>query len=182
MAVQLAARGERTDLVVLLDSRVPNRVDALTTLDRVRIKAQQFRRRGVRFPFEWARSRARWELGRLRRALGMGPAATGADGSFQSKRIFDATEQAMDRYVPPPYAGRVAFFRPPLQHHYRLGANRAVDKELVFVRPDGGWAPYVKDLEVFEVPGEPGDHDGFVLEPAVRTLVAKLRQCWGPAR
>jgi amino acid adenylation domain-containing protein len=180
MACQLLAQGETTARVILLDSRVPNRTDALTWTDRARIKLQELRRRGARFPLEWAGRRLRWELGRLRQRFAGGGQPVDA-GAFHSDAVFAATERAQARYVPRPFAGRVLFVRPPLQYAYRLGANRAVDKELVFVRPDGGWRPFVSELEVIEVPGAPGDHDGFVLEPAVRTLAARLRRCLAAA-
>ena len=37
---------------------------------------------------------------------------------------------------------------------------------------DNGWAPFVRRVEVFEMPG---DHDSMVLEPNVRVLAARLR-------
>ena len=36
---------------------------------------------------------------------------------------------------------------------------------------DNGWTPYVRSIQVYEVPG---DHDGMVLEPNVRVLAAKM--------
>ena len=48
-----------------------------------------------------------------------------------------------------------------------------VDGERNYVSPDNGWTPFVRNLDVFEVPG---NHDSMVLEPNVRVMVAKLRR------
>jgi len=68
----------------------------------------------------------------------------------------------------------VALFRPKLDEHAVLGPGRIINRERRFVYADNGWGPYVSNVEVFEMPG---DHDSMVLEPNVRVLAARLREC-----
>jgi thioesterase domain-containing protein len=69
---------------------------------------------------------------------------------------------------------QVALFRPKLDEHAVLGPGRVINRERRFVYFDNGWGPYVHTVEVFEMPG---DHDSMVLEPNVRVLAARLREC-----
>jgi len=92
---------------------------------------------------------------------------------FQSQRIGDAFVRAITRYEMPQVPVHVALFRPKLDVHFHLNGNRRVDGARNYVSEDNGWTPYVESLRVFEVPG---DHDGMVLEPNVRVLVASLRR------
>ncbi|MCA8922337.1 MAG: hypothetical protein KDD82_11040, partial [Planctomycetes bacterium] len=53
-----------------------------------------------------------------------------------------------------------------------IGGGRVVDAHRTFLYPDNRWGEFLERLEIIDVPG---DHDGFVLEPAVRTLASHLR-------
>ena len=67
----------------------------------------------------------------------------------------------------------MTLFRPKLDIHYRLSGGRLVDSERNYLFHDNEWTPYVKSLEIYEVPG---NHDSMVLEPNVRVLVNLMRR------
>lgn len=65
-------------------------------------------------------------------------------------------------------------FRPKLQPAHHLGPGRAMSIHRRFIYQRQRLDPVHQAGGVFEVPG---DHDSMVLEPNVRVLAAKLRQC-----
>ncbi len=67
----------------------------------------------------------------------------------------------------------VAVFRPKLDVRFRLSGGRRVDSDRSYVREDNFWTPFVRHLQVFEVPG---NHDNMVLASNVRVMVALLRR------
>ena len=66
--------------------------------------------------------------------------------------------------------------RPPLDRRYPLGPGRAVDEDRHFLREDNGWGRSLRQLEVIEAAASPGDHDGFILEPAASGWADALRR------
>ena len=66
----------------------------------------------------------------------------------------------------------IALFRPRLRPTHQLGPGRAINADRRRIYHDNGWAPFVRRVEVFEMPG---DHDSMVLEPNVRVLAARMR-------
>lgn len=171
MAQQLLAAGEEVALLVLLDTPLPMR-PVLSRGDKLKIHRHNLARRGPAYLTERLQSRVRWELSRIRRRFDdFSDEATPT--TFHSKAIEAAFRGALPRYPVQPYPGRVVLYRPKLDREYDMGDGRFVSKEREFVLPDNGWTPYIGDLEVVEVPG---DHDGMVLEPAVRALASRLRR------
>jgi hypothetical protein len=117
----------------------------------------------------------RWELDGRR--LPRGGPFDPSDPLFErSQRVFDVTSAALERYQAAPYAGRVLLVRPPLDRRYPLGPGRAVDEDRHFLREDNGWGRSLRQLEVIEAAAPPGDHDGFILEPAASGWADALRR------
>ena len=57
---------------------------------------------------------------------------------------------------------------------YSLSGGRLANTDRQIIHEDNGWPRYINDLKVAEVPG---NHDSMVLEPNVRVLATKMRQC-----
>jgi acyl transferase domain-containing protein/thioesterase domain-containing protein/acyl carrier protein len=170
MARQLLADGEQVAAVVMLDTPLPTR-DPLSAADKVRIHWQRLRRQGPAYFGRWLRSRTAWELSKLRRRFGArGPEAP---VTFHSQAIEAAFHTALASYRVEPLPLRVWLFRPRLDTTYRLGRGRFANRDREVVVPDNGWTPFVRELVVVETPG---DHDGMVLEPNVRSLAVELQR------
>lgn len=164
IAKRLRARGEQIEQVVMLDTySFPDM--KITTLDKIRIHLQRLRRRGIRYPFQWARDRVAWEWNQLRRWLA-GPTKDPA------KRVAEAFYKATADYELKGYDGKVSLFRPRLSVVYRLGPGRVVDEGRLFLFEDNNLRSRIPNLNVDEVPG--GDHDAFVLEPHVDYLADRV--------
>ncbi len=172
MARRLTARGEEVALLVMLDTPLPFPPPRLTLRDRALIQSQRLRAGGPAYLAEWALSRGRWELERLRRRV-QDPKPERAPDTFHAEAIEQAFRRALARYVLVPWPGRLTLFRPPLEIAYDLGGGRLLDADREYVFEDNGWTPYVRQMDVYEVPG---DHDSMVLEPNVRVLARKLRE------
>ncbi len=171
MAQQLRDAGEEVALVVMLDTPLPTQPD-LTLKDRAEMQVQRLRREGLGYVATWAQGRLEWEMKRLR-ARFEAPEPIPAE-RFHNEAIEAAFRAALPRYGVRPYGARVALFRPRLDVAYELSGNRWLSSERQFLYEDNGWSQFVRDLAVYEVPG---DHDSMVLEPNVRVLADKLRAC-----
>ncbi|NAZ37821.1 type I polyketide synthase [Rubellimicrobium sp. CFH 75288] len=178
IAHQLAASGEEVGAVILLDTPLPQR-EALTPRDRALIQWHEIRARGplgaVRYPFDWALRRARWEVEKRRRARA--PEAP-AQPAFHDAAIEAAFRRAIAAYPMRRWDGPLTLFRPPLRGRWQTGPDRWIDSQREVVLSDNGWTPWAPRLQVIEVPG---DHDSMVLEPHVRVLAARLRRILGAA-
>lgn len=174
MARLLRRNGEAVPLVVLFDTVNPAALTPLELSDRVRIHLDGTRKGGLKYVTQHAKQRFAWELGRVRTALGARPEPPRDSALYRSEAVFKATEVAMKHYRPTYYDGAVVLFRPPLNRLYEVSGGRGVNDQRELVFPDGGWQHWVRTLEVHEVAGTPGDHDGFVLEPYVRDLATRL--------
>ncbi len=108
IAHQLEAMGEHVSLVVLLDTPLPQR-PPLTRPDRLSIQLQEVRRKGITYPFTWARSRVRWEIAKRRGR----PVQTEIPHGFHNARIEAAFLNVVARYPMRAREGRMVLFRPP---------------------------------------------------------------------
>jgi acyl transferase domain-containing protein len=172
MAQQLLAEGEEVALLVMLDS-LPPQVPTLGMGDRIQIQWQRLQRNGPRYLWEWARNRARWEIGRVRKLFYEAPEEL-TPAEFRSAQIEQAFREALGHYQPQRYPGRIALFRPALDEAHFLRRNRVASSRRELVDPRNFWMPFCGGVDVHEVSG---DHDRMVLEPHVRVLAAGLRTC-----
>jgi amino acid adenylation domain-containing protein len=155
MAHQLRGAGEDVELVVMVDTRAPSatlRAFHRATTALGPLGGPVFH--GVHEGFKllafvcgeigW---RTRYYLNRVRRAVG-----NGAGAPVARRRLSESTaaplipielrraySNAVRRYAPPSYAGRVALFRA---------------EELPARSPDLGWSPVLQRLEIVVVPGD----------------------------
>ena len=172
MARQLLAAGEEVALLALLDTRLPTS-PTLRANERARIHWDRIRDRGPSYLADWAFDRLRWEFGRLQRRR---PPDDGdaTPAEFHSERVADAFKRALLRYEVGSYPGVVTLLRPQLEVAHVLGPGRSTNAQRQFVFHDNGWGAHAARVDVHEVPG---DHDSMVLEPNVRVLANRLRQC-----
>ena len=171
IAQQLLASGEEVALLVMLDTILPV-IPELSSSDRAKIQMIELKSKGPQYFAEWAESRMRWEVEKLKKRFA-GEEEEIATPQFQNDAIEAAFRAALPRYDLKPYPGRVVLFRPKLDKRWVLGPDRYVSSERLFVYEDNGWGPHVGRIDVFEVPG---DHDSMVLEPNVRILANRLRR------
>jgi acyl transferase domain-containing protein/thioesterase domain-containing protein len=171
MARQLHQEGEGIALLVLLDTPLPASAP-LTSRDRWMLHVDRFRRRGPMHVWDWMKERYAWETSETHRRADNGEEKRPFD--FHSEAIEAAFRGALTRYTLVKMPFHVALFRPKLDEHAVLGPGRVINRERRFVYFDNGWGPYVDTVEVYEMPG---DHDSMVLEPNVRVLAARLREC-----
>ncbi len=167
MAQQLLAAGELVDMVVMLDTPYPETVE-LSVLDRVSMKLQDFQRDRELFIGNWRRKRAAW-LQRVRQSRLQ---VQHTSEQFHNNEIESAFRRALVRYRAQAYDGPVLLLRPKQEITYRLRNGRHLHAERTILKPDNGWTPFIRALEIKEVPG---DHDNMVLEPNVRVLASYMR-------
>ncbi len=175
MAQQLIHAGETVSHLVMLDTIATDWREKLTKKDKIDFHRMNFNQLGPKYIFLWVKNRFQWEWKKLQEKLGLNKENTGP-AVFRGRVIFDATLRAEENYKPKPYEGKVTLFRPKLDQFVHLDGGRAINKKRDFVRSDNGWSPHIKHLDIQEIAAEPGDHDGFVLEPAVRDLARRFRQ------
>jgi acyl transferase domain-containing protein/thioesterase domain-containing protein/acyl carrier protein len=172
MARQLILAGERIALLVLLDTPLPFS-PPLTSRDRWMLHLYRLRENGASHLLEWAKNRYAWERNEGQRRTPQDLAAQ-TPFDFHSEAIEAAFRRACASYTPAPLPLPVTLFRPKLDEHAVLGPGRVINRERRFVYHDNGWGRYVKAVDVYEVPG---DHDSMVLEPNVRVVATRLREC-----
>ena len=157
-------------MLVLLDTPLPTK-GVVGRGDRLKIQWQRLRRQGPAYVWRWLKGRVAWEVGRMRDRF-VEPPESEEPVTFHSETIEAAFRSALALYEMRPLPVRTWLFRPALDTMYDLGGGRFADVDRELVLPDNGWTPFVKDLTVIETPG---DHDGMVLEPNVRSLANVLR-------
>jgi acyl transferase domain-containing protein/thioesterase domain-containing protein len=167
IAQQLRAHGEEVASLVLLDTPLPMRPE-LTTQDKIRIKTQELRRKGIGYLGEWAGNRARWELEKRKQTES--PLADGL--AFNNSGIEAAFREAIGKYDLKPWVGHTTLFRPPLDRHWKGSGGQWISRDREYVLEDNGWSDWISDLTTIEVPG---DHDSMVLAPNVRVLAQHIR-------
>ena len=170
MTRQLRAAGEEVAMLVLLDTPLPWK-GVVGRADRVKIQMQRLQKQGPAYIWEWFRNRVAWELGKVRRRFSPSDEIE-EPATFHSEAVEAAFRAALTRYKVEPIDVPTWLFRPALDTTYDLGGGRYADKDRELVLPDNGWTPYIPELHVVETPG---DHDGMVLEPNVRSLAAAFR-------
>jgi thioesterase domain-containing protein len=175
MARQLVADGEEVPLIVMLDTPIPHD-EPLTLRERLAIHQQNFQRDGAQYLMRWAESKVAYKKELEARAAQFADQAKGQgqDASFRSQVIEAAFYRAIERYTLQPAPFHIALFRPRLKAAFKFGPGRAINVDRRRIYYDNGWAPYARKVDVFETPG---DHDSMVLEPNVRILASRLREC-----
>lgn len=93
---------------------------------------------------------------------------------FHNESIERAFRAALPRYRMRHYPGKLILFRPKLDEAYVLGEGRTLDSMKEWVSHDNAFGQYADSIEVHEMPG---NHDSMVLEPNVRVMAARLREC-----
>jgi acyl transferase domain-containing protein/thioesterase domain-containing protein/acyl carrier protein len=172
MARQIVAGGDRVGLLVMLDTPIPQR-PPLSARDRARIQLGEIQSKGPRYLGEWVERRTEWELQKIRRRLGTDEAPEPSSAEFHNERMEGAFRAALGRYQLARYDGDVLLYRPRLVPRWSFSDGTMIDKDRHYMSPDNGWTPWVRHLEVLEVPG---DHDAMVLEPNVRVLAKRLKK------
>jgi len=173
MAVQLEKLGERVALLALMDATAPNVLhDSWTKADSVRYLMRRVQQQGPAYLVDHLKDRAAWEYSRLRGRTPSAPEPAEDAATYRSDLVWDATFRSMRAYAIPSYAGRVKLYKPRVDDVVDLGGGRVVDAHRTFLYPDNRWGEFLSNLEIIDVPG---NHDSFVLEPAVRTLASHLR-------
>ena len=175
IARQLTEAGETVERLIMLDTPLPTQ-PAISQIDRFDMKLQDIRRNKLSFVSQWWRNRMLWEKEKRERES----AAAGETGGeqFHNHNIETAFRRALELYNVRPYGGTVHLFRPVPEVVYRLRDGRRLQEGRTIVLDDNGWTPHVDELVVSIVPG---DHDGMVLEPCVRVLAQRMRQCLAEA-
>jgi acyl transferase domain-containing protein/thioesterase domain-containing protein len=173
MARQLVAEGEEVPLIVMLDTPIPHD-EPLTLREKLSIHQQNFQRDGAQYVVRWAEHKMAYKKEVEKRAAQAADQEKGQDAGFRSQVIEAAFYRAVQRYTLLASQFHIALFRPRLKAAFKFGPGRAINVDRRRIYYDNGWAPYALKVDVFETPG---DHDSMVLEPNVRILAARLREC-----
>jgi acyl transferase domain-containing protein/thioesterase domain-containing protein/acyl carrier protein len=170
IAQQLKDAGEEVQVLVMLDTPLPVR-RPLTRQDRMAIQKQELKEGGLGYIAKWAINRVKWEFAK-RRGIQAEQPETGH--SFHNEQIEAAFLRSVAKYQVRPWDGPLCLFRPPLVGKWEVAPGRWVNSERAYVLEDNDWTQHAPNIAVFEVPG---DHDSMVLEPNVRVLAARIRDC-----
>ncbi|MFL0800289.1 MAG: SDR family NAD(P)-dependent oxidoreductase [Agarilytica sp.] len=173
IARQLKAAGETVAEVILLDTPLPYN-DPLSSVDRMSIHWQRIQSQGLAYFADWAKNRYQWELNKFRKRFQEAEESNETPAEFKSGVMEVAFYNALAAYHIEPLDVRTKLFRPKLPVKYKLSGGRVANEDRQVIHHDNGWPRYVEQFEVFEVPG---NHDSMVLEPNVRVLATKLREC-----
>lgn len=173
IARQLKQAGQEVAELILLDTPLPYN-EPLSSVDRMSIHWQRIQNKGFAYFSEWAKNRYHWELNKFRNRFGEVEQASQSPAHFKSGVMEVAFYRALSHYDIKPMNIDAKLFRPKLPIKYRLSGGRVANKDRQVIYEDNGWPRYVDNLQVFEVPG---NHDSMVLEPNVRVLATKLREC-----
>ena len=172
MARQIIALGDQIGLLVMLDTPVAQR-PPLSAKDRARIQLDELQQKGPRYFGEWFEKRADWEMQKLRRRFEPEAESDRTTAEFHNDKMEAAFRAALGRYQLARYEGDVILYRPRLVPRWSFQDGTMIDKDRHYMSPDNGWTPWVRNLEVHEVPG---DHDAMVLEPNVRVLAKRMKK------
>jgi thioesterase domain-containing protein len=173
MARQLVAEGEEVPLIVMLDTPIPHD-EPLTLREKLAIHQQNLQRDGAQYVVRWAERKMAYKKEVAARAAQAAAQEQGQDAGFRSQVIEAAFYRAIQRYTLVAAPFHLALFRPRLKAAFKFGPGRAINVDRRRIYYDNGWAPYALKVDVFETPG---DHDSMVLEPNVRILASRLREC-----
>lgn len=173
IAHQLRAAGDEVGLLLLLDSRLPQ-TPALTFRDRAQVQWIRLKQRGPGYALDWARNRMRWHIEQLQARFTPEEVVGHTADQFHNQEIERAFRAALPRYRMKHWPGHLVLFRPKLDEAYVLGPGRVLDSMKEWVSHDNAFGDWCDSIEVHEMPG---NHDSMVLEPNVRAMAAKLRDC-----
>jgi acyl transferase domain-containing protein len=174
LARQLRAEGEEVPLVVMLDTPIPTD-EPLNWREKLMIHQQNFAKQGANYVVNWAQNKMAYRRSLQTRAeQAAHQAQTQDQAGFRSQIIEAAFYRACGRYQISAQPQHIALFRPRLKAAFEFGPGRAINVDRRRIYFDNGWGPLATRVEVFETPG---DHDSMVLEPNVRILAARLREC-----
>ncbi|MEO0914547.1 MAG: thioesterase domain-containing protein, partial [Pseudomonadota bacterium] len=126
IAHQLEAAGEEISLLVMLDTPLPFR-NPLAAKDRAIIQLQELRKKGVTYPFTWARNRIAWEIAKRRKADAL--EAPTPEHQFHNAEIEAAFMTSVTSYPLKPWNGPLKLFRPPLVGTWNVSGGRMVNSE-----------------------------------------------------
>lgn len=171
MTRQLRAAGEDVALLCMLDTPLPVS-RKLWFSEKVQMHLQLIAREKHRYFWNWISNRAKWEFQKLVKRF-RPESAPSEPAQYHSSTIHQAFLRACELYEVPEYRGKMLLLRPRQKPTHVFGPDRMINHDRRFIFPDNGWSQHGVDVDVQEVPG---DHDGMVLEPNVRTLAAKLRK------
>ena len=169
MAQQLRAMGQEVGVLALLDTPLPVR-PSLTRPDKALIKLAEIRTKGPAYFAEWAKARWAWEK---HKRAGVPSQDTGGSAEFNDLKVQAGFLEGVAKYDTPMWDGPMTLFRPPLDKHWKVTADKWVSSEREYVLEDNDWRKYAPHMEVIEVPG---DHVSMVLAPNVTTLAQELRE------
>ena len=166
IAHQLQAKGERVELLGMLDSRQRDCIVVAQRSDSVRVRLDRRIARFLgnlsdlslkdRISYLWQKLYTRT----LRRVYSLAIALDIRTVPSFMKSTDDITWVAAMNYQPRPWTGQVTLFRAEVQPDPRLPM-------------DLGWTPLAQGgLEVYQLPG---DHDLVFREPNIQVLAAQLR-------
>ncbi len=167
---QLEAAGETVSLLVMLDTPLPQR-RALSRKDRALIQWHNLKGKGLMHLMQWPVNRLKWELSKRRSTV---LASADTQNQFNNSGIEAAFLQSVQAYKMTPWNGPLKLFRPPLPKHWEVSNGQWIDNQRAYVFDDNDWSQWTPNIDVFEVPG---DHDSMVLEPNVRVLAARMKEC-----
>ncbi len=173
IAKQLKAGGEEVAELIFLDTPLPYN-DPISSVDRMSIHWQRVQSQGLNYFAEWAKNRYQWELKKFRKRFSEAEELDETPAEFKSGVIELAFYQALANYEIQSLDVSAKLFRPKLPIKYRLSGGRVTNEDREPIYEDNGWPRYIDDLSVYEVPG---NHDSMVLEPNVRVLATKMREC-----
>ncbi|MEZ5674011.1 MAG: SDR family NAD(P)-dependent oxidoreductase [Thalassovita sp.] len=170
IARQLKLAGEDISVLVMLDTPLPVR-RPLSRRDRMVIQWQELKSGGPSYIVRWAMNRIKWEIAKRKGGEAEQPQAGHV---FHNEKIEAAFLESVAKYQVHGWDGPLALFRPPLVGKWQVGPDRWVNSERAYVLDDNDWTQHAPQVRVVEVPG---DHDSMVLEPNVRVLAARMRDC-----
>jgi acyl transferase domain-containing protein/thioesterase domain-containing protein/acyl carrier protein len=174
MARQLREAGEEVSLLVMLDTPLPSD-EPLSRDEKLAIHRQNLRREGAVYPLNWVKNKLEYRRRVETKAQQLSDQQAGqSEAQFHSQVIEAAFYRALSKYDLQRQPFELMLFRPRLRPTHRLAGGQMVNRDRRRIYDDNGWSRYVTRVHVFEMPG---DHDNMVLEPNVRILAAKLRQC-----
>ena len=169
MARQLKEAGDEVAALVMLDTPFPTPVE-LSIADKLRMKQQELTRDKSAFLTNWIQKHIDWKQKQKDK---LDQASSQDATQFHNIEIEAAFMQALSAYRAERQDGTLLLCRPRLEVSYTLGDGRELNRDRELLRADNGWTPYIRHLEVIEVPG---DHDKMVLEPNVRVLAGHLNR------
>ncbi len=170
MARELVAQGEPVEIVVMLDTHLPQTDREPPKIDPGKRMADFAKERGFELPSDFSAMPATKQidvfLAHAKAANAM-PEGLGEEQVHRLQRrssaVFQANMEAVQRYVVQPYSGRVVLVR----------ATEAPKSGAGEPESDGGWSKFGASLEVVQVPGS---HESMIKEPHARSATKFLER------